>query len=216
MSNAKQSVVIERTRWKTPLISLQLFVMITSPEEYVATGPAPRTWTPERHHSVDVVRRLIENVLFLTDVLIRKSCNLDNQPALFPFLELETQDLWDEFQEQSGNPIQKPTFPEIQRQDPFVTMIVAYFAASRALLRILKAGLSEGEFPPLEDSFQDILHCSQVLKGKNLGYAHLRMFFPLVFAGIYSPSIQQQALARKILRRWLQTTAFRGMGWNAY
>lgn len=190
--------------------------MITSPEEYIAAGPAPRTWTPERHNSDDVVGRLIENVVYLTEVLIRKSYNLDDQPVLSPFLELETHDLWDEFQEQSGNPIQKPTFPEVQHQDPFVTMIVAYFAASWALLRILKAELSERELPLLEDSFQDILHCSQVLEGKNLGCAHLRMFFPLVFAGMYSRSKQQQALARKILRRWLQTTAFRGMGWNAY
>lgn len=190
--------------------------MITSPEEYIASGPALKTWMPENHNSDDVVGRLIENVLFLTDVLIRKLCNVDNQPVLSPFMVLETQELWKEFQEQSGRIIQKPTFPELQHQDPFVTMIVAYFAASWALLRILKVEMSEGVLPALEDSFQDILHCSQVLEGKNLGCAHLRMFFPLLLAGMYSPSKQQQGSARKILRRWLQTTAFRGMGWNAY
>lgn len=193
--------------------------MIASPEQYVEFTPEATNWAESGHNTADVVERLINCVSYLGDTLARKTCNINTENALNTDIGHEIGQLWDEFREEAkraGDNIQLPTSPHTQSKDPFTTMIMAYFAASQALLNILNSQPIPGKFLSLESSCHDILHCAYALQGKNLGCAYLRMFFPLMLVGVYGPSATQRAVACEVLGQWLHDTAFKGMGKLAF
>jgi hypothetical protein len=127
------------------------------------------------------------------------------------------EELWDEFQEQaiqSGERIEWPMPSGARYQDPFTAMVVAYFAASRVLLSILGVEYSRdtSQSSTLQNSCDCIVDCCRFFEGKEIGCAHLRMFFPLMLVAMHGASSAQQDLARVSLGQRLSNTAFKGLG----
>lgn len=157
------------------------------------------------------VERLMYDLFYLTDVLVRRSYTTKTNVFLDTNIVPEIDQLWLEFKEQAtqmGELIQWPVPSGAQYHDPFIAMVVAYFGASWVLLSIFEPQVSD----QLAESCDAILESSRFLGGKNLGCAHLRMFFPLTLVAIYGPCGTQRKSADRLLGQRIQSTAFKGMG----
>ncbi|WAO87667.1 Zn(2)-C6 fungal-type domain-containing protein [Fusarium falciforme] len=195
-----------------------LFVMLATPDQYLQHEPVPSRWTKmtqaEEHPATSQqgVDRLMYDLFYLTDVLVRTSYATKTDTLLNPDLSLEIDQLWFEFQEQAtqlGELVLWPVPSGARYHDPFIAMVVAYFGASWVLLSILEPHISSRE---LRDSCHAILESSCFLGGKNLGCAHLRMFFPLTLVAMYGPYSEQREAADRLLGQRIRNTAFKGMG----
>lgn len=192
--------------------------MLATPNQYLQHAPVSSRWTrmaeAEEHPATSQqgVDRLMYDLFFLTDVLVRKPYGTETDVLLNPDLRFEIDQLWLEFQEQAtqlGELVHWPVPSEVGYHDPFIAMVVAYFGASWVLLSILEPHVASRE---LQDSCHAILESSRFLGGKNLGCAHLRMFFPLTLVAMYGPCSEQRKAADKLLGQRIRTTAFKGMG----
>ncbi|KAJ3468248.1 hypothetical protein MRS44_002313 [Fusarium solani] len=195
-----------------------LFVMLATPDQYLQHAPVPSRWTKmtqaEEHPATGQqgVDRLMYGLFYLTDVLVRTSYATKADMLLNPDLSLEIDQLWFEFQEQAtqlGELVQWPVPSGARYHDPFIAMVVAYFGASWVLLSIFEPHASSYQ---LRDSCHAILESSRFLGGKNLGCAHLRMFFPLTLVAMYGPYSEQREEAYRLLGQRIRNTAFKGMG----
>ncbi|KAM0549188.1 hypothetical protein ACHAPJ_009497 [Fusarium lateritium] len=122
-----------------------LFVMITMPQGYIEHAPNRVIWAKPLETSLldssENVDRLMDCVFYLTDTLIRKSNGDERDVPVDPGVDTEIEHLWVAFQQQAaqaGECLQRPMHQEVQYKDPFIAMVVAYFAASRVILGILK------------------------------------------------------------------------------
>ncbi|KAH6898074.1 hypothetical protein B0T10DRAFT_99717 [Thelonectria olida] len=195
-----------------------LFTMLATPQEYIRQAPVPASWA-KAPGPRDAFDRLIHCLYYLTDTLVRRHHEPDLELFVDANVSLEIEELWDGFQEQavhSGERIQWPMEPGSQYQDPFTAMALAYFAASRVLLSIL--GIESPRSGPQVSTFQNacdcIIECCRFFEGKEIGCAHLRMFFPLMLVAMHGGS-EQQDVARRVLGQRLGSTAFKGLGFVA-
>ncbi|KAJ4328857.1 hypothetical protein N0V84_000644 [Fusarium piperis] len=198
--------------------SQSLFVMLATPDQYLQHSPVSTPWTKMAQteelptDSQQGVDRLMHNLFYLTDLLVRRPQTTKTDTLLDPNISLEITQLWLKFQEQTtqlGELIQWPVPAGAQYHDPFISMVVAYFGASWVLLSILEPQICIHQ---LGDSCDAILESSRFLGGKNLGCAHLRMFFPLTLVAMYGPSSDQREAADRLLGQRIRNTAFKGMG----
>ncbi|KAF4972943.1 hypothetical protein FZEAL_9473 [Fusarium zealandicum] len=196
-----------------------MFVMVVTPQEYLKYAPAPVSWAKTAHvqdsDNTQVIDRLMDSLIYMTDALARRTSQSNCDILIDPNVGLEIGELWNQFQEQakqSGQAIQWPTSSGPQYYDPFTAVIVSYFAASRVLFASLEPQVSSHQLSALQDSCDDVLHCSYFLEGKDIGCAHLRMFFPLTLVALYAPCSEKRKEAYMLLGQRLQTTAFKGMG----
>ncbi|KAI8720178.1 Zn(2)-C6 fungal-type domain-containing protein [Fusarium sp. LHS14.1] len=198
--------------------SQSLFVMLATPNQYLQHAPVPSNWTKvaetEEHPATSQqgVDRLMHDLFYLADVLVRKTHTTDTDIPLDADIIPEIDRLWLEFQDQAtqlGELIQWPVPSGAQYHDPFIAMVVAYFGASWVLLSIVEPRISDHQ---LAESCDAILESSRFLGGKNLGCAHLRMFFPLTLVAMYGPCSTQRKAADRLLGQRIQSTAFKGMG----
>ncbi|KAF4952439.1 hypothetical protein FSARC_12634 [Fusarium sarcochroum] len=195
-----------------------LFVMITTPRGYLQHTPNPVIWARPHEttplYPTETIDRLMDVVFYLADILIRRSDRDKRDIPVDPNINIEIEHLWTEFQKQvaqAGECLQRPLHPRVQYKDPFVAMVVAYFAASRVILGILEPQTCDHQ-STCQDLYDTILGCSYFLEDKNVGCAYLRMFFPLILVILHSPFGQQCESAHALLQQRMHNTAFKGMG----
>lgn len=190
--------------------------MVVNPEDYLSKTPDPKPWAqtlrlPKNDGgSEQLFDRLMEILRHLADHLARRSCGIE-QMTLDASLDQEVAGLWDEFRDGAPEAGEPGMASGNHYHDGLMAMTVAYFAAARVMLGVLGFGGHEAR-RSLHEACGRILTCASSIEGKNIGCAYLRMFFALTLVALYGSDDEQRGAAAALVGRWLQNTAFYGMG----